>query len=62
MDADEKRADAVRVQVLRELGVDELPPKIKIDWMGLVALVDLHGAKALAETIDVIRAEMKAMV
>ena len=54
----EQKADALRVQVLRELDVKELPNGIQVNWEAGVDLMDLHGPAALAEFVAVIRGQM----
>lgn len=57
----EKKAYALKVQVLKSLGVEELPEKIKVsDWGALVDLVELHGPSALDSVVEGLRFEMQA--
>ncbi|MFA4971176.1 MAG: hypothetical protein WC683_01090 [bacterium] len=57
--ADERRAHAVRVQVLRELGVDALSAALEPDWGALVAAIEREGMAPLAATVASLRAALE---
>lgn len=51
---EERRAE-LKAEVLRRLGMDEVPARIQVAWNSIADLVDLHGPGVLDELVGGIR-------